>query len=308
MNNKKDWLDRDLIVKKGYWSGRRKVSYAMISPAFVILLLLAIGPLAFMIYNAFRQWNLTIPGPSKFIGVQNFIALFKDARFWNAFSNTIILMIAGIIIQGLLGLFIAMLLKDRFKFRNVIIALLLTPILISPTVVGFNWKLLFDYQYGPINYFLSLIGIQGPIWLASTKFWAMVSILIVDTWQWTPLVALILLAGLDGIPNEIYEAANVDGANQRRVFFKLTLPLLKPMFVIIILLRIIFIFKIYDSIVILTQGGPGIFTESLSLLTYNIGIKYTNVGYAMALGILQVIFMIIVANIFLKLTQNKQKV
>ena len=296
----------NINIKNLYWSGRRKVSYSFIAPAFIILLILAIGPMIFMFWNAFRSWQLAIPAPAKFIGFGNFIDLFKDARFWNAFSNTVLLIIVGIIIQSLIGLGIALLLKDKFKLRNVVVALILIPVLIAPVVIGLNWKLLLNDQFGPINYFLNLIGVHGPLWLSSNRFWGLLSILIVDTWQWTPFVALVLLAGLEGIPNQVYEAADVDGAKPFRVFFKVTLPLLKPMFALIVLLRIIFIFRIYDPVVILTGGGPGTATETLSVLTYSTGLKYLNIGYAMSMGVLQIIFMIIVANVFLKLTGNNK--
>ncbi len=305
-NVKNKIKDSSLNITEKFWSGRRKVSYTMISPTFLILLFLAIGPLVFMFFNAFRAWKLTVPAPARFVGFQNFIALFQDGRFWNAFSNTIILMIIGIIIQSILGLLIAMLLKERFRFRNVVVALILIPVLIAPVVIGLNWKLILNDIFGPFNYFLGLFGIDGPLWLSSNRFWGLLAILIVDTWQWTPFVALVLLAGLEGIPRQVYEAADVDAASPFRVFFKITLPLLKPMFALIVLLRTIFIFRIYDPVVILTGGGPGTATETLSLLTYNIGIKYLDIGYAMAMGVLQVIFMIILANLFLKVTASKK--
>lgn len=305
MDNSNKSLDQDSIIKEPFWSGRRKVSYSMISPGFVILLFLALGPMIFMFWNAFRNWQLTIPAPARFVGFENFIKLVQDVRFWNAFSNTIILIVVGIIVQSLIGLGIALLLKERFRFRNVVVALILIPVLIAPIVIGLNWRLLLDDQFGLINTFFSAIGINGPLWLSSTKFWGLFSIFIVDTWQWTPFVSLVLLAGLEGIPDQVYEAADVDGARPFRVFFKVTLPLLKPMFLLIALIRVIFIFRIYDPVVILTGGGPGISTETLSLLTYNTGLKYLDIGYAMSMGILQVIFMIIVANIFLKFQSRR---
>jgi|AntAceMinimDraft_17_1070374.scaffolds.fasta_scaffold01841_4 multiple sugar transport system permease protein len=307
INNEVGKKEKLSNYKKIFWSRKRIFSWNMVSPAFISLLLLAIGPLIFIFYNAFRRWNLTVPVPPKFIGFSNFITLFHDGRFWNAFGNTTLLMASGIIIQILLGLGIAMLLKGKFKGRNIITGLILIPVLIAPVVGGITWKFLFNNLYGLINYWLSFIGINGPLWISSTRFLGLSSILIVDAWQWTPFVALVLLAGLEGIPKEIYEAADVDGASTGRTFFKLTLPLLKPMFVLIILLRTIFIFKIYDAVIILTEGGPGVSTESLSLLTYYIGMKHYNIGYAMSMAVIQIIFMVIVANIFLKITTGKKK-
>jgi len=300
--------DTPLVLKKLFWDGRKKVSYTMVMPAFVILLILAIGPMLFMFINAFRAWKLAVPAPARFIGFSNFIQLFQDSRFWNAFSNTIILMIVGIIVQSILGLGIALLLKDKFRFRNIVMALILIPVMIAPVVIGLNWKLILNDIFGPFNYFLGLIGIEGPLWISSNRFWGLFSILIVDAWQWTPFVSLVLLAGLEGIPRQVYEAADVDGAKPLRVFYRVTLPLLKPMFALIILLRTIFIFRIFDPVWILTEGGPGTATETLSLLTYNTGLKYLDIGYAMSMGVLQVIFMIILANVFLKYTARKNNI
>ena len=305
--NKVDKKTKSLTYKKIYWNRKRKFSWSMVAPGFIILLLLAIGPLMFVFFNAFRSWNLTVPVLPKFIGFSNFLKLFHSERFWNAFGNTTILMVIGIIVQILIGLGIAMLLKDRFKGRNIVTGLILIPVLIAPVVGGITWKFLFNDLYGLVNYWLSFVGINGPLWISSSRFWGLFSILIVDTWQWTPFVALVLLAGLEGIPKEIYEAADVDGARAGRVFFKLTLPLLKPMFILIILLRTIFIFKIYDTVITLTEGGPGVSTESLSLLTYYMGMKHYSIGYTMSMAVIQIIFMVIVANVFLKITTGDKR-
>jgi multiple sugar transport system permease protein len=289
-----------------FWDHKTKLAFAMIAPAFVILLFLAIGPMFFMFVNAFRTWKLAVPVPPRFCGFKNFLNLLRDTRFGNAFTNTVILMVCGIVVQSLLGLGIALLLKKPFALRPAVMALILIPVLIAPVVTGLNWKLILNDIFGPLNYVLGGLGLGRPLWISSNRFWGLLSILIVDTWQWTPFVALVLLAGLEGIPNQVYEAADVDGAKPLMVFFKVTLPLLRPMFVLIVLLRTIFIFKIFDPVMILTQGGPGTATETLSLLTYNTGLKYLDIGYAMAMGVLQIIFMIILANIFLKFTTSSK--
>jgi multiple sugar transport system permease protein len=289
-----------------FWDKKRQLAFGMIAPAFVILLFLAIGPMFFMFVNAFRTWKLAVPAPPRFSGLKNFLNLFQDSRFGNAFSNTVILMVCGIIVQSLLGLGIALLLRKPFKLRPAVMALLLIPVLIAPVVTGLNWKLILNDTFGPLNYVLDRLGFGQPLWISSNRFWGLLSILIVDTWQWTPFVALVLLAGLEGIPNQVYEAADVDGAKPLMVFIRVTLPLLRPMFVLIVLLRTIFIFKIFDPVMIMTQGGPGTATETLSLLTYYTGLKYLDIGYAMAMGVLQIIFMIILANIFLKFTTSSK--
>ena len=285
---------------------RKKVAYAMVLPAFIILLLLAVGPLFFMIINSFRAWKLSVPAPPRFVGLKNYWMLIRDGRFWNAFSNTIILVIIGIIVQSILGLGIALLLRENFRLRSLVVGLLLIPVLIAPIVIGVTWRLLLHNEFGLVNYYLGFLNIKGPLWIQSNRFWGLFSIFIVDTWQWTPFVALVLLAGLESIPQQVYEAADVDGAASFRVFWKMTLPLLKPMFLLIILLRTIFIFKIFDPVFIITEGGPGVATESLSLFTYYIGMKHFDIGYAMSAGVIQIIFMVLLANVFLKYTGSNK--
>jgi len=302
----KEKVELPAQVRNVYWDKKKQLAFGMIAPAFLILLFLAIGPMFFMFVNAFRTWKLAVPAPPRFSGFKNFLNLFQDIRFGNAFTNTVILMVSGIVIQSLLGLGIALLLRKPFKLRPVVMALILIPVLIAPVVTGLNWKLILNDIFGPLNFVLGGLGLGEPLWISSNRFWGLLSILIVDTWQWTPFVALVLLAGLEGIPHQVYEAADVDGAKPIMVFFRVTLPLLRPMFVLIVLLRTIFIFKMFDPVMILTQGGPGTATETLSLLTYNTGLKYLDIGYAMAMGVLQIIFMIILANIFLKFTTSSK--
>ena len=178
--------------------------------------------------------------------------------------------------------------------------MLLIPVLIAPVVIGLNWKLILSEVFGPLNYFLRSIGLNGPLWLSSNRFWGLFSILLVDAWQWTPFVAVVFLAGLENIPVQVYEAADIDGARPLRVFFRITLPVLRPIFMLVLLLRTIFIFRIFDPIYVMTQGGPGMATESLSLFTFYTAAQYFDMGHAMALAVLQVIFMIVLANVFLK--------
>ncbi len=309
MQSKRATINHEMTnrtYKTVFWDKQKQLAFGMIAPAFIILLFLAIGPMFFMFVNAFRTWKLAVPAPPRFCGFKNFLNLFQDARFGNAFSNTVILMVSGIVIQSIIGLGIALLLKKPFKLRSVVMALFLIPVLIAPVVTGLNWKLILNDVFGPLNYVLGQLGMKEPLWVSSNRFWGLLSILIVDTWQWTPFVALVLLAGLESIPEQVYEAADVDGAKPLMVFLRVTLPLLRPMFVLIVLLRTIFIFKIFDPVMILTQGGPGSATETLSLLTYNTGLKYLDIGYAMAMGVLQIIFMIILANIFLRFTTSSK--
>jgi multiple sugar transport system permease protein len=205
-------------------------------------------------------------------------------------------MILGIITKSILGLILALLLNREFKLKKVAITILALPIMITPVVIGFNWRIIYHEHFGPLNYIIRLLRLgSGASWIADPKL-ALISIFIVDTWQWTPFVTLILLA----IPRQVYEASNVDGATSWQIFRRVTLPLLRPMFVLVVLFRTIWIFKIFDPVFILTGGGPGTATETLSLYTYINGFKLWRIGYTSTLAVFQLIIMNIVATIFVR--------
>ncbi len=170
--------------------------------------------------------------------------------------------------------------------------------MITPVVSGFEWRILLDDRFGPVNYILGFFGIGSQPWLAKPGL-AMASILIMDTWQWTPFVTVVLLAGLSAIPRQVYEASSVDGSSAWEILWRITMPLLKPMFTLVVLLRIIFIFKIFDPVYILTGGGPGISTETLSLYTYITGFKNFNVGITSTLAVVQLLAMTVIAKLFM---------
>jgi len=287
--------------------GRNRFAKRITLPSIIILVVTVVGPLGFLLYASFFDWSLTVPVPPRFAWFYNFGLVFKDARFWNAFKNTSALMIAGIVVQSILGLILAFLLNRNFKFKKLAITILALPIMVTPVVLGFNWRIIFHEHYGPLNYIIRLLGGAGSSWIADPKL-ALFSIFLVDTWQWTPFVTLILLAGLQSIPRQVYEATDVDGATGWQTFWRVTLPLLRPMFVLVILFRTIWIFKIFDPVYILTGGGPGITTETLSLYTYISWVKFWKVGYTSALALVQLVIMTIIATIFVRKVMQRRRV
>lgn len=279
-----------------YFTPKKRIAIFMVAPTMIVLLLFAIYPLIFMFGNSLRTWQLTSVLPAKFVWFKTFGTLFSYGRYWNAFANTLILLVIGILVQSVLGLGIAMLLNRTFRGKRLLTGLFLIPVMIVPVVSGTIWRLMLNSQFGPFNYLLGL----SVHWLGVTKAASMTAILMMDTWQWTPFVAMVLLAGLSAIPREVYEAADVDSGSGWHVFTRVTLPLLRPIFGLVVLLRTIFIFRIYEPVSILTAGGPGSATESLSLLTYRTGFQFWNIGLSSAMSVIQVLFMIFVAYLFLK--------
>jgi multiple sugar transport system permease protein len=275
-------------------------------PGMVALILLVVGPLAYMLFNSFFVKTLATPMPPRFAWFENYGSLFTDGRFWNAFLNSMIIMVIGIPVQSFLALVLALLLNKKFPGSRIIVALFLIPVMITPVVAGFEWKIILDNRFGPLNYLLSFFGVTPPAWLAKPLL-AMASILIMDTWQWTPFVMVVLLAGLSAIPKQVYEASSVDGSSARETLWRVTMPLLRPMFTLVILLRIIFIFKIFDPVQILTGGGPGVSTETLSVLTYIMGFKSFNVGMSSAIAVVQLIIITVIAKLFIGMVMNRRE-
>ncbi len=296
----------DLQGKLTIAQSERRFALVTALPGLIALIVLVVGPLVYMFFNSFFVKTLAAPIPPRFTWFGNYGKVFTDTRFWNAFKNTMIIMVVGIPLQSLLGLSMALLLSKPFRGSRIIVAFFLIPVMITPIVSGFQWKIILDQRFGPMNYILGMVGVDPKAWLAE-PFLAMVSILMMDTWQWTPFVTVVLLAGLAAIPKQVYEASSVDGSSTWETLWRVTMPLLKPMFTLVVLLRIIFIFKIFDPVYILTGGGPGISTETLSLLTYITGFKNFNVGITSTLAVVQLLIMVLIAKLFMNLVMKKRE-
>ena len=285
---------------------QKRFARLMALPGMLVLILLVVGPLVYMFFNSFFLNTLATPVAPRFTWFKNYGDLFSDGRFWNAFIKSMIIMAIGIPVQSALALVLALLLNRKFPGSRIIIALFLVPVMITPVVAGFEWKIILDNRFGPLNYVLSFFGAAPQAWLAKPVL-ALASILMMDTWQWTPFVMVVLLAGLAAIPKQVYEASSVDGSSANETLWRVTMPLLRPMFTLVILLRIIFIFKIFDPVQILTGGGPGISTETLSVLTYIIGFKSFNVGMSSTIAVVQLIIITIVAKLFIGMVMNRRE-
>lgn len=277
-----------------------------ILPCILILLAVSVFPFIYSLLLSFNSWEMGSGLPRRFVAFANYGRLFTDLRFGNSILNMGKVLLFGVSLQFLIGLTLAMLLNRAFRARNLITTLFLLPMMIAPVVVGCNWKMIYNYTYGPLNHILRVLGLgEGVNWLGSMKV-AMPAIIISDIWEWTPFMMIVLLAGLQTISVELYEAAKVDGASRWQVFWRITLPILKPIIIITILIRAMDVFKLFDIVVLLTQGGPAGASETVSYYNYLTGFKYFNMGYAAAIAYFQLIVIIIVANIFLRFLQERK--
>ena len=243
----------------------RRTPWLMVLPALLLILAINIVPLVYSTVLSFFQWNLIQAGtPPRFVGIDNFIRLItKDPQFIAASINTGIVVVGTVAIQTVLGVSVALLLDQRLRFTGVATTLLLIPLALAPAVVGLLFSSLFNSTLGPVNYVLNAIGLPAPSWLGDAH-WALASVIIVDTWQWTPFMILLTLAGLRSLPPEPIEAALVDGAGAWQRFRFVKLPMLLPVLTVAMLLRAIDSFRTFDLVFLLTFGGPGTSSTTVS--------------------------------------------
>ena len=268
-------------------------------PATILLVGLTLFPFIVSLILSFTDYSLLRPGQTKFIFLDNYIELMKTDEFWIALRVTIVFTVLAVFIQVVLGVVFATLLHNENTNVSLLRTLYLLPLAITPIAATFTFRLMFNPSLGVLNYFMKLLGLEPQAWLASPNT-AMLSLIIVDTWQWTPFILLICLGGLASLPTEPFEAAKVDGASSWQIFTKITVPMLYPFIGLALLFRSIDAFKTFDIIYVLTSGGPGILTRTLNLYAFKHGIEYLSMGYAGSIAIVMLIITIVVAQIFLR--------
>jgi multiple sugar transport system permease protein len=266
-----------------------RLAQLLVLPGWVLIFAVFALPVLGALYLSFRNETLGSFMPPRFVGFDNYLSALADTRFWDSIRVTLIIMVLGLLIQLPAGLGLAMLLERPLLGRTAIRTALMIPMLLTPVAVGLMWRFMFDTDLGVINWFLEQLGLSTPNWLG--RSWpAIFAVTIVDSWQSIPFVMLIALAGLAGLPKGPREAAAIDGANGWRIFWHVTLPSLMPVLLVIVMIRIIDAFKLFDIIFIVThRGGPGTATQTLGMLTYNTGFIAFQISKAAALGVLLVI-------------------
>ena len=278
---------------------RNKFIILMLMPATILLVGLTLFPFVVSLILSFTDYSLLRPGQTKFIFLDNYIELMKTDEFWIALRVTVVFTVLAVFIQVVLGVVFATLLHNENTNVSLLRTLYLLPLAITPIAATFTFRLMFNPSLGVLNYFMKLLGLEPQAWLASPNT-AMISLIIVDTWQWTPFILLICLGGLASLPSEPFEAAKVDGASSWQIFTKITVPMLYPFIGLALLFRSIDAFKTFDIIYVLTSGGPGILTRTLNLYAFKHGIEYLSMGYAGSIAIVMLIITIVVAQIFLR--------
>lgn len=286
-------------------AGKRDLRLAalLLTPALAVLVGLSIYPLVYSI--AISLQIQTSAGMTW--GAGNFIRLGSDGFFLTALIHTFVFAAAALVVEFTLGLGLALLLNQQIRGRGIFRATLLMPMMLPTVVVGVVWRLMLNPNFGAINGTLKRFGVNtdGLTWTASPRL-AFLSIIAVDVWQWTPFVFLVLLAGLQAIPQEPYEAALIDGSSAWQTFRHITLPLLKPAILIALLLRTMDLLRVFDQIFILTEGGPGFATETVSLYIYRTAFRFFDFGYAAAMSFVLLILTNIISTFYIRLLQSRE--
>lgn len=275
----------------------------LIAPTLLVLLSLSIYPLIYSVTISLQ----TQTSEGLRWGVSNFTRLFSDGFFLSALIHTLIYAIAALTLEFLIGLGLALLLNSQLRGRGFFRATLLVPMMLPTVVVGVVWRLMLNPNFGALNGTLKRFGVntESLTWTASPRL-AMFSVIAVDVWQWTPFVFLVLLAGLQAIPQEPYEAALIDGSSRWQTFRYVTLPLLKPAILIALLLRTMDLLRVFDQIFILTEGGPGFATETISLYVYRTAFRFFDFGYAAAMSFVLLALTNVISTIYIRLLQTKE--
>ncbi|HWQ38772.1 MAG TPA: sugar ABC transporter permease [Burkholderiales bacterium] len=278
----------------------RNFKYLLVWPAILVLLLIGIFPLVYLLVVSFQGITMT-ETDTGFIGFRNYAMLFQDERLWEAILHTVIFTAIALPVELLLGLAMAQLFLDRMPGRQVFIALLVLPVVVSPIVSGATWSLLFDHRFGPINQIIGWFtgSDEAILWTINPNL-VYPAILAAEIWQWTPFMFLLLLAALANVDKSQLEAASIDGAGWWRTFFRIVLPAIWPVMAIAILIRGLDLFRLFDIVWALTKGGPGTMTETISIFTYVKGFQQFETSYTAAVAFLIVVLLSIVVMLALK--------
>lgn len=282
-----------------WFDSHLKLVFSM--PCLIFIIVMIIAPLVYNFAMSFTDWSMSIVKAPEFVGLQNYAQVFGEERFTHAVWHTVVFAALAITLETVLGVSLAVLINRKFFGRRIVQALMLLPVVATPVALGMAWKLILEPSIGFANAVVRFLGLAPQKFLATTSFEAMFVLILIDVWEWTPMVMLMTYAGLMTIPQEPYESALVDGANRWQVLFKITLPLASSSILIAVLMRLIDVVKTFDIIYATTQGGPDFATENINIYAYLNMFSYYEFGKAAAISVLFFIVVMAIGGGFLKL-------
>ena len=274
------------------------IKYFFIWPALFVVLAISIFPLIYSLTTSFMSFRLVPPVPPRFIGFENYGSLLANPRFWHVTLTTSIIAFISVAIQYVIGFAVALALHAKVPGEKLFRVGFLMPMLIAPVAVALIARQIFNPTQGPLTQFMTFMGFPNLPFLTQT-YWSIGALITVEVWQWTPFIILMLLAGLATLPDDVYEAASLENAGSWRQFWDITFPMMLPISVAVVFIRLIESYKIIDTVFVLTGGGPGVSTETLTLFAYQEGFKKFNLGYTSALSFLFLIVITVIGVVYL---------
>ncbi|AXV09559.1 Dihydroxyacetone ABC transport system, permease protein [Euzebya pacifica] len=287
------------------WLHDRWLARLSVAPTLLLLFGLFIFPLLYVLVLSFTDFSASGNAEVNGVGFENYSRLLTSDQVQAKALTTVLFVIGAVGLQTVLGFGLAYLVHRQKRGGGLLTVVFLIPMMLSPVIVGAFWRLMLDSSFGVVNGTLSMLGVDGPQWLSQQGV-ALLSLIFVDTWQWTPFIMVIALAGLNAVPSYLYEAADIDQASDWFKFKSITLPIVWPILLIAILFRVIDAFRLFDIVLIVTGGGPGGTTETLSFHIYKLAIRNFQTGLASAYGVLMLIVVNIMAVIFIKYLERLQ--
>jgi multiple sugar transport system permease protein len=292
------------VAQPGPVRGRRIGPYLVMLPALLFLLAISIAPLLYSLVVSLLRYNLMNPDRMGFAGLRNFQLILSSPDFWNSLLVTVEFVVIAVGLELVLGLGLALVLSRDVPGVGVFRSFILVPLALAPVVVGLLWRFMLNTESGILNWVISVLGFSRTDFLSNTTL-ALPIIALVDVWQWTPFMFLILLAAIQALPHEPFEAAAIDGASSRETILHIALPMLRYPILVAVLLRTIDAFRVYDLIFMMTRGGPVNATDTLSWSVYNNGFRNFNMGYAAALSWIILIIVTAVVTVFIRLLAGR---
>ena len=288
-------------------TGDKLMSWLFLAPTMIFLGITALMPLLHSVYFSFFRIKLSLPNQKvRFVGLDNYAKMLTDQLLHISALNTLVFALISVALEMVIGLMIAMTICSNKRWAKAVTSVFTIPMIMAPVAIGTLWRMMLDSSTGVINYLLSFLGVQPVQWLSDPTM-AMCSVIFVNVWQLTPWVTVIFAAGLKSLPGECLQAGLVDGATPRQIFHHIVLPLLKPIIVIVLMIRFIDAFKVFDTVYVMTGGGPGTATEMLPNYIFKQGLRYFAAGYAAALAIMFVLVMTLVSIVFLRWRKKEEE-
>ncbi len=263
------------MIKSGFFERNLKILFPL--PALVFIGVMMLFPIIYTLMLSFTNWNLTSGSPMRFVWLKSYSRVLAEPRFLQALGRTFVFTGMAVLAETFLGVFLALLLNRDFLAKGLVKLILLLPLVATPVAIGIVWNLFYDPTIGFANYILSLLGLPPAAWVSDARS-VIPSLVLVDVWQWTPMITLVVLAGLASLSPEPYESARVDGAGDLQILWRITLPMVAPTIFTALILRSIDVLKTFDIIYAMTGGGPGYASETLNVMAFKYSFEYFRMG------------------------------